>query len=360
MRRSCLQVVGRVGRRPAVRALILGWVAAFAILLGAGSATVAGPENPQAHPSREAKSGHEGISVQRTPSNDELLPTSGGELGPSLNGTGEVCEQPAPAGVSDLQRAASDSSPSDLQPQFGLSYDSVHRGFSEGQLTLVDVRSKADFTRLRVPGSVHIPLFALRTKTFLKGKPFVLVGAGLSTRQLDQRCSELRSEGFPCEGYLDGGLKHWAERGGPILGDRFVLQRMREIPPEHLPSPRGEPNLSMVAVGLSSEELTGLGSSEVGMLPGVDDPDGFLSGLRALAPRSPGAALLRVVLVPKGGEEVEALRRLLDARPSAQLRGISTYFLQGGLEGWRAYQRVMALTREPRTAVRARPCGSCP
>ena len=40
-------------------------------------------------------------------------------------------------------------------------------------LTLVDVRSTDDFQRLHIPGSLNIPLYAVKTKIFLKSFPMV-------------------------------------------------------------------------------------------------------------------------------------------------------------------------------------------
>ncbi len=59
-------------------------------------------------------------------------------------------------------------------PAFAISVESVLRKLKKKEkIVLVDVRNREKFEKIRIPGSINIPLFAIKTKTFLKHKPLV-------------------------------------------------------------------------------------------------------------------------------------------------------------------------------------------
>jgi len=82
-------------------------------------------------------------------------------------------------------------------PAFAIFVESVLRKLKKKQeIVLIDVRNREEFEKFRIPGSINIPLFAIKTKTFLKRKPLVLINEGESYRPLEQECKRLRDTGF--------------------------------------------------------------------------------------------------------------------------------------------------------------------
>jgi rhodanese-related sulfurtransferase len=88
---------------------------------------------------------------------------------------------------------------------------SAHPGYQ-----LVDVRSKAEHSQGRIPGSQHIPLdeLASRSSELDKNKPVLLYCAsggrsGMALRQL-------RKEGFAQACHLAGGISAWSQAGGTV------------------------------------------------------------------------------------------------------------------------------------------------
>jgi len=83
------------------------------------------------------------------------------------------------------------------EPTLAISVESVLKKLREKQdIILVDVRKKSEFEKFRIPGSISVPLFAVKTKTFLKAKPLVLVNEGYGYRQVEQEVAHLRDSGF--------------------------------------------------------------------------------------------------------------------------------------------------------------------
>jgi rhodanese-related sulfurtransferase len=95
-------------------------------------------------------------------------------------------------------------------------------------ITLVDVRDAGEFEKFRIPGSINIPLFAIKTKTFLKSKPLVLINNGQNYKQLTDECTVLSKAGFIVS-MLDGGLYQWKRKNGRLEGDVFAQKELNYI-----------------------------------------------------------------------------------------------------------------------------------
>jgi rhodanese-related sulfurtransferase len=103
---------------------------------------------------------------------------------------------------------------------------------AKGKLLLVDVRNASQFEHYRIPGSLNIPLSFVKTKEFLRQRPFALVNEGRSSAALEAACKELRAAGFKQAGVLRGGLAGWRSAKGAVEGDVLAqrgLLRMRPV-----------------------------------------------------------------------------------------------------------------------------------
>ena len=96
-------------------------------------------------------------------------------------------------------------------------------------MILVDVRSPEEFERLRIPGSINLPLHAVKKKVFLEAQPFALVSNGCEWRDLESECKRLQQSGLK-PSILLGGLVAWQSQGGPLEGDRLLVATYKEIP----------------------------------------------------------------------------------------------------------------------------------
>lgn len=121
------------------------------------------------------------------------------------------------------------------EPPFVIFVESVAQQLRAKQkkIILVDVRSKSEFEKFRIPGSINIPLFAIKTKTFLKSKSLILVNEGYNPGQLQQECEVLEHAGFHVR-VLYGGFNAWKEQGYTLDGDIFAQSKLNRIPAQSL------------------------------------------------------------------------------------------------------------------------------
>ena len=89
---------------------------------------------------------------------------------------------------------------------------SAYRAFKqthEPKSLLIDTRSAKQFNQQSIPGSLNIPLHALKTKAFLNNKTLFLINDGTNSIGLNQVCHDLRDKGIQTHVVL-GGLNSWA------------------------------------------------------------------------------------------------------------------------------------------------------
>jgi rhodanese-related sulfurtransferase len=101
----------------------------------------------------------------------------------------------------------------------------------QAPVTILDVRTPAEFEAARIPGSYNVPLDQLpehaRDLASAIGEPVVLVcRSGARARQADQ---VLRNAELPRLHVLDGGLAAWEARGLPVTRGRQRWSLERQV-----------------------------------------------------------------------------------------------------------------------------------
>ncbi|MFH1147588.1 MAG: rhodanese-like domain-containing protein [Pseudomonadota bacterium] len=198
---------------------------------------------------------------------------------------------------------------------------------------LVDVRDEAEFERFSIPGSINVPLFALKTKTFLKSRPLVLVDRGDRYRQLEEQCKELRGAGFSVS-ILNGGLNRWRSKGARIEGDPFAQTELNKVPPQVFHAEREYENWVIVDI---SQPPTSDGSYLIPQairVPFNRDPERFIPELKAAIGKRTKEPLLFILICDEKGENYGMLE------PAFQKSGMDNiYYLAGGIEAYRGFAR---------------------
>jgi len=239
-----------------------------------------------------------------------------------------------------------------------VSVESVLQKLKEKQdLVLVDVRNAKEFEKFRIPGSVSIPLFALKTKTFLKSKPLVLVNEGHTYKPLREQCAILSEAGFSVS-ILDGGLYQWRRKGGPLEGDVFAQRELSEISPQTFFAGRGYENWMVVDVsgsGKTESDLKNLPRTYIAFSNGSKE---FISKLKSATKNHSEKEFASVIICDEKGEIYEEIERQL------QIAGMqNVLYLKGGLEGYKTFEKQQISMRQEkkvRIGKSNRDCTTCP
>jgi rhodanese-related sulfurtransferase len=228
------------------------------------------------------------------------------------------------------------------------------RARREPGLVLADVRSPTDHARLRIPGSVGIPLAFLKSKSFLKDRSVILIGDGFRNAALQAECEGLRKSGIEAA-VLGGGLAAWDLKGQPLEGDRFALAELRRVSPQTAYQEKDSGRLIVIDIAREkSKDGPKLFPSVVHFPAG---PGGLadLGRLKAALVQTT-ACPLSILIAAETDEGYAPIAAQLGAA------GINAFFLEGGFSGYRRHLQEQALSWQPResrvrTLSTCRPCG---
>ncbi len=272
-----------------------------------------------------------------------------------LSGSGGACA--AEAKPPKYAAPAAASTPRPCDPSLAVSPEETFlRLKREPDLLLVDVRGPADHTRLRIPGSLGLPLAFLESKRFLKGRPLILVGDGFQNAALVDACRRLRQSGLDAA-ILDGGVPAWSSKGYPLEGDRLALAALRRVSPRIVHQERESAALTLLDFSREPRPETRSAFGSLVTFPAGLADSGSAARLKAAVAKA--GCLVPVLVATESGEGYDALARQMQAA------GVNAYFLEGGLAAYRRHVEGLALSwnsREARlrTVSDCRPCGEKP
>ncbi|MGE5838522.1 MAG: rhodanese-like domain-containing protein [Deltaproteobacteria bacterium] len=209
---------------------------------------------------------------------------------------------------------------------------------SKQDALLIDVRDRDAFDKLRIPGSIHIALYSLKTKAFLRNKPLVLVSEGYSDAALELTCRSMRDAGFTRAFILDGGLRSWTQKKGPVEGDALSVHQVSRVQPKHFVAQKDLRAWLVVAVSeddvLSSPPLI----AGTVYLPLRGDPKKFVSALKAIISRRTERLHLSVLICDESEGTYEGIERAVQQEEIEKV-----FYLKGGLTAYRALLQQQSL-----------------
>ena len=241
-------------------------------------------------------------------------------------------------------------------PCLAMSADNVLYELKQKQkLTLVDVRRAEEFARLNIPGSVNIPIFAIKSKSFLKSSPIILVNEGYGYRNLEQEVRRLTMRGFQVS-ILDGGLPAWKRKGGQLSGDIFALEDMKNISPQVFFKEKDNENALVVDISPQRTEASSQLLPDAKHLPILDDSGGSMLELRQLVSKYKNKSFFSVLIFNASGKHYTKAEKILDRMK------LDAVYLLGGFEGYQNYLEGLQLSWKPRdnrmkTVSNCKPCG---
>jgi len=242
-------------------------------------------------------------------------------------------------------------------PSLAITVDAVLYKLRQNQnFTLVDVRSRQDFQRLHIPGSVNIALYAVKTKTYLKSTPFVLVNEGFRYAELEDECRRLAGRGFKVS-ILDGGLPAWQRKGGRLTGDLFAIDEMKSIPAPVFFREKDYENTLVVDISSQPGEASSRLIPYARHIPVLAGNDGSAAEFRKLVAKN--QPFQSIIIFNETGEHYATAEKMLNRL------GIATVNLQGGIAGYQKYLEGLLLSWKSRdsrmkTVSNCKPCGEKP
>jgi len=243
-------------------------------------------------------------------------------------------------------------------PAFAISVESVLRKLKKKEeITLIDVRNREEFEKFRIPGSINIPLFAIKTKTFLKRKPLVLISEGYHHGPLERECKRLRDSGFTAVWVLNGGLNVWREKGAPIDGDVFAQKELNKMPAQVFFEEKNDENWLVIDVSKPKNQETLYLIPQAISIPFADDARKFVSSIKRVMEKHEKTPFLCFLILNENGEQYEKIEKLIE---EAGLRNV--FYLKEGLMGYKGFLKRQALMWQPKEHSRKtlKKCPSCP
>ena len=270
-----------------------------------------------------------------------------------------------PMGMSSAENLKAPRSPSQpltdslkkRNPALAISAESVLEKLSKRQkIILIDVRRSERFEKFNIPGSINIPLFAIKTKPFLKAKPLILVNEGYTYTNLERECERLRKSGFNAW-LLNGGLNYWRALGAPLRGDLFSQKALNKISPRDFHAEKD--NASWVTIDVSPSKSIDSRSliPQSIFIPRLKDKDKFILTLKRTLARYRDQPFVSVLIWNEKGEQYDDIEKLV-----RNVYFKNVFYLKGGLEAYRLYLEQHALERQAkgnRKKTTAN-CSSCP
>ena len=257
--------------------------------------------------------------------------------------------------ISEISEKLYNRKPKQYESSFAISPDAVFYRLKQKQkITLVDVRNPEDFARLHIPGSLNIPLYAVKAKVFLKSFPIVLVNAGFHYTPLEAECRKLKDMGFKVL-ILDGGLPAWKRKGSPLLGDLFALAEMQAVSPQVFFRGKDGENTLVIDISPVQSELSRQLMPYSRHLPVSADPGEWARKLNRVIANHKNQPFLSVVVFNETGDRYDRANKIL-----AGLE-VNTFYLQGGVAGYKRYLENLLLSWLPRDSriKTNRKCRTC-
>ncbi len=214
-------------------------------------------------------------------------------------------------------------------------------------ITLVDIRNRQEFEKVKIPGSINIPLYFIKTKPFLKNRSIVLINGGYPDTMLEKECLYLRQNNFKAS-VLQGGLLAWYKEKGPIEGDLLLLKDYRHISPAQFYREKDRKNRLIIDTSEKQNPESKNLIPETIHVP-------LIKLLTSLCLR--GKQGSDIIIFNENGDNYDRIDRILN---KAGCKNV--FYLKGGLNACKTYLQNLTLAQKPkqsrtRSINRCRNCG---
>ncbi len=92
-----------------------------------------------------------------------------------------------------------------------ITSEEVGRRLLSKKVVLVDIRPANEFESYQISGSLNLPSFEIKNKSFLKSKHLIIVGNRSGLMDMGLLCHELKLQGFKKVNFVSGGIGSWGK-----------------------------------------------------------------------------------------------------------------------------------------------------
>ncbi len=240
-------------------------------------------------------------------------------------------------------------------PALAISVESVLEKLPKKQkMLLIDVRRREKFEKFNIPGSINIPLFAIKTKPFLKAKPLILINEGYTYTNLERECERLRKSGFNVW-LLNGGLNYWRALGAPLRGDLFSQKALNKISPRNFHAEKDNNSWLMIDVSPSkSTDARSLIPQSI-FIPRLNEEKKFILTLKRTLATYRDKPFVSVLIWNEKGEQYDDIEKSVR---NANFKNV--FYLKGGVDAYRKFLEEQAVSRQAGHEKKLQKCSSCP
>jgi rhodanese-related sulfurtransferase len=234
----------------------------------------------------------------------------------------------------------------------------------------VDIRDQADYNKYRISGSLNIPLYEVKYKSFLKGKAVIIVNDGYGYILLADECSKLLQAGFDIK-VLNGGIRKWADLGYQVEGIKPSVKDLASIKAEsYFSSHNGQEWLAVDASNAQNKSSKTL--PDVQKIPFSKSGIEFCQTLkRHIDTHSESYPFCTILIFSRSGEGYSQIQEAIEKKLESKSLKCNVYYLDGGLEGYKNVLDKQVSLQNPGNGNLAssklvngrkiaKPCSKCP
>ncbi len=248
--------------------------------------------------------------------------------------------------------------------EFAISFDSYLKLKKESSgVILIDVRPADNFEKLKAPGSLNIPLFAIKAQAFLKPKPVVLINEGYNYSLLEEECVKLKELGFQPR-ILEGGLNYLRQKNALFEGGILAAKELNRVPPKDFFMEKDYDNWLLIDVSSPENNEAKVFFTETARAAFTEDKAVFVSRIKARIEKFKSKSFLSVLIFNNDGSHYAEVEKAVE-----KIGFYNIFYLKGGLDGYGKYVKDKAAIPQKRVTVTSvgisdgkminKPCRSC-
>lgn len=219
---------------------------------------------------------------------------------------------------------------------------------------IVDIRPQKDFETVHIPDSLNIPLFALKTKSFLKDKNVFLINKGYDYEALEDECTNLIKNGYNIMIIL-GGLNSWKDEGGSLEGSPSAIEAINKVQALEVYQQAGHQDVLLINLSPNKSKFDDALTSKSISVPYINEKS-FPVKLTECLKNNQRKNIEPLLFISEHGENYDKVHQII------KTMGIkNVFYLEGGLDAYKKFlNEKFLMSKTEKITSNNNKCGTCP